>query len=88
MTPEEKRAMLDPLDVRVTITAWTTCETCEGRGKRKGGRGGVAYPTCRAMRRVPQLRIVGMVLDRLEVGEAEWVAPSDAISVRLEVAGG
>jgi hypothetical protein len=75
MTPEEKRAVLDLLDVRVTITAWRTCETCEGRGKRKGGRGGVACPTCRAMRRVPQLRIEGMVLDRLEVGEAEWVGP-------------
>ena len=89
MTLQEKRAVLDLLDVRCTITDWETCPTCEGRGKRKGGRGGVACPTCRAMRRVPLLRIEGVVLDRLEIdGEAAAPAASEAIPFRLEVAGG
>lgn len=37
MTAEERRAVLELLDVRVTVNGWSTCEACEGRGKVKGG---------------------------------------------------
>lgn len=85
--------MLELLDVRVTITGWDRCG-CAGRGKVKGGRGGLPCPVCRAMRRVPSLRMEGVVLDSLEVGSSATStfhrpAPrpcTDAIPFRLELA--
>lgn len=67
MGPLERRAVLELLDVRVTVTGWKPCERCEGKGKLKGGRGGLACPACHAQRRVPSLRVEGVVLDDLRV---------------------
>jgi hypothetical protein len=61
--------VLDLLDVRVTVTGWDCCEACGGKGKVKGGPGGLRCPTCHGMRRLPRLRIEGVVLDALDVGE-------------------
>jgi len=69
MAPVERRQVLDLLDVRVTVTGWKPCEACGGRGKLKGGRGGLSCPACRAMRRTPLLRVEGVVLDTLSVVE-------------------
>jgi len=66
MTPQERRAVLDLLDVRVTVLGWEDCTTCAGRGKVRGGpSGGTPCPTCRMTRHVPQLRIEGTVWDAL-----------------------
>ena len=43
--PQQRRTVLDLLDVRVTVTGWKCCEACGGRGKIKGGKGGLR---CRA----------------------------------------
>jgi len=70
MPPRDRRAMLDVLDVldvRVTVTGWRICPVCDGRGKVKGGgkatgeSGGRICVTCQAMRRVPSLRVEGVV---------------------------
>lgn len=66
MTPQERRAVLDLLDVRVTVLAWEDCPVCGGRGKLKGGPiGGTRCAACSATRHVPQLRIEGTVWDTL-----------------------
>jgi hypothetical protein len=36
----------DLLDVRVTVTRGLECEACGGRGKVKGGTGGLSCPVC------------------------------------------
>ena len=61
MAPPQRREVLDLLDVRVTITGWKCCDACGGKGRVKGGRGGLSCPGCRAMRRVPLLRIEGFL---------------------------
>lgn len=63
MGPRERRAVLDLLDVRVTVTGAVPCAVCEGKGKVRGGRGGLPCEACRATRRTPSLRIEGVVLD-------------------------
>lgn len=65
MEPHERRIVLDLLDVRVTVTGWTTCTHCAGRGKVRGGSGGIPCAVCRATRAVPSLRIEGTVWDAL-----------------------
>jgi len=70
MTPLERRSVLDLLDVRVAVTGWAECEACGGRGKVKGGTGGLSCPVCYVMRRVPSCRIEGVVLDDLEPGRS------------------
>jgi len=64
MEPREQRAVLDLLDVRVTVTGWRPCEACDGKGKVRGGRGGLPCGSCRATRRTSSLRIEGAVLDK------------------------
>jgi hypothetical protein len=57
MGPRERRAVLNLLEVTVTVTGWSTCPACDGRGKTEGGIGGLPCATCHAMRRVPSLRV-------------------------------
>lgn len=87
MGPEDKRAVLDLLDVRATVTGWAECENCEGRGRIKGGPGGKPCPTCWALRRIPSLRVEGVVLENLSVvgGEATS-APGLAIPFAIDLA--
>lgn len=87
MTPQEQRTVLDLLDVRVTIVSWRACKACDGRGKTKGGTGGLPCRSCRAMRRIPTFRIEGVVLDTLEVGAPRpaGALPDSAIPFRLEL---
>lgn len=69
MEPQQRRTVLDLLGVRVTVTGWECCEACGGRGKTKGGKGGLRCRACHGMRRVPVLQIDGVVLDALDVGD-------------------
>lgn len=59
LTLEEQRVVLDALDVKVRVLGWEPCETCAGRGKLRGGSGGVPCPTCRMSKAVPRIRIEG-----------------------------
>ena len=63
MEPREQRAVLDLLDVLVTVTGWRPCEACGGKGEVRGGPGGLPCGSCRATRRTPSLRMEGLVLD-------------------------
>lgn len=63
MDAYERRVVLELLNVRIDVTAWCVCPTCEGRGRLRGGRGGTVCPGCHAARHVPALRLTGEVLD-------------------------
>lgn len=68
MTPEKQVQVLSLLEVRVTVLGWTVCEHCTGKGKVRGGTGGLMWimgPECRGARQLPSLRIEGTVLDDL-----------------------
>ncbi|WP_445151134.1 recombinase family protein [Baekduia sp. Peel2402] len=78
MGPDERRAVLDLLDVRVTVTGWQPCDVCGGKGKVQGGRGGTVCQSCHAQRRVPSFEVQGVVAEALDVGQlgAEVSRPS------------
>jgi hypothetical protein len=54
LTPPQRRAVLDMLAVKVTVTAWTTCRLCRGKGQLRGGRAGQQCPACVGCRRLPR----------------------------------
>lgn len=82
LAPQERREVLDLLDVRATVTGWTKCGTCLGKGRVRGGTGGNACPACRALRHVPSFRIEGVVLDAYGLD-----ASSGPVPFTLETAG-
>lgn len=77
MDPEERQAVLELLDIRVHVAGWSRCPTCDGKGKLKGGRGGLACPTCHATRQVPTLVASGSVPDGVDAGQLEGEALRD-----------
>lgn len=48
-----RAGVVELLDVEIQVGGWATCPTCNGKGKLKGGRGGLTYPTRYATRQVP-----------------------------------
>ncbi len=56
-----QQQVLAALDIRVTVTGWTSCETCFGKGKQTGGRVGASCPECHGMRRKAQVEVHGTV---------------------------
>jgi site-specific DNA recombinase len=65
MTPQQRRHVLALLDVRVTVLGWDHCPECLGRGKVKGGKGGVRCPRCVGLKQIATVRVEGTVYDRL-----------------------
>jgi len=67
MSPDDKRRVLDLLDVRSTVTAWASCEVCGGRGKvpSRPKPGGAPCPACHMSRRLPSLRVEGFVYEAM-----------------------
>ena len=59
MDDRERRTVLEALDLRVEVLGWSTCSTCKGAGKVKGGKGGLVCPGCGWGKQVPHLRIWG-----------------------------
>jgi len=70
MDAYERRAVLELLNVRIDVTEWRVCPTCDGRGRLRGGRGGTVCPDCHAARYVPALRLTGEVLDLRQLSTA------------------
>ena len=60
MDDRERRTVLEALDLRVEVLGWSTCSTCKGAGKVKGGKGGLVCPGCGWGKQVPHLRISGI----------------------------
>jgi len=79
MTPEQQGQVLSLLEVRVTVLGWTGCQHCMGKGKVRGGTGGLACPECRGARQLPSLRIEGKVLDDLLLEAVNVGDLSDAV---------
>lgn len=75
MPPREQRAVLDVLDLHVHVEGWHGCTHCDGKGKVKGGRGGLPCPVCRAMRRVPELHVEGYLPFEANVEHLSGAAP-------------
>lgn len=72
MTRTERKAVIDLLDINVTIKEWVDCETCGGKGRvRTGVSGGSPCPACAGARRSATLLIEGSIHDSLidAVGE-------------------
>lgn len=65
MDPRERRQVLGLFEVRVKVADWEPCEACNGKGKVKGGTGGIVCEACRATRFVPRLTITGTVMESL-----------------------
>jgi hypothetical protein len=59
LSPQEKRVVLEALEIHVSVLGWEHCDTCGGKGKVSGGRGGLPCPTCHMVRQSPRLRIEG-----------------------------
>ncbi len=74
LSPEERRVVLDAMDLRVHVEGWDPCKVCEGSGKVKGGRGGLPCPGCAMAKQVPRLRVTGVWTTDLD---AERGAPSE-----------
>jgi site-specific DNA recombinase len=66
----QRRAIIDLLDVKVSVLEWTSCSDCDGRGKVAGGRGGVSCARCRGIRSVPRLLVEGALTDSLFLSDA------------------
>ncbi|CAN5456646.1 hypothetical protein BH18ACT1_BH18ACT1_11130 [soil metagenome] len=79
MTAEEQAQVLPLLEVRVTVLGWTVCEHCTGKGKVRGGTGGLTCPEYRGARQLPSLRIEGTVLDDLLLEAVNVGHLSDAV---------
>jgi uncharacterized protein (UPF0335 family) len=67
-----QRRVLELLRLRVSVTGWERCLTCEGRGlvvaphpTRRLGNTGAMCPDCRRTRHVPRIRITGQVPELL-----------------------
>jgi len=61
LDPRGRREILDLLEVHVTVRRWEPCDACGGRGKVRGGTGGLPCASCHAVRSVPHLRVEGRV---------------------------
>ena len=80
--PILRRRILEVLGVRVRVTGWETCPTCNGgglvaaepdpmTGKRKKGMAGARVcSTCHRTRHVPMLTIAGEIPDASSLGSA------------------
>jgi hypothetical protein len=84
MEAPERRQILDLLELRVEVERWEPCTACKGKGKVKGGTGGLPCPTCQATRTVPHLKVSGVVYETLlDLGEPN---DEDRVPFRLSVA--
>ncbi len=79
MAPAEQAQVLSLLEVRVTVLGWTECQSCAGRGKVKGGTGGLVCPECRGARQLPSLRIEGTLVNDLLLEAVDVGDLSDAV---------
>ena len=68
--PATRRRLVDLLDVRVQVTDWDVCSTCEGKGKlrdprpqgeRRHGNTGLNCPTCHGHKWVPAVTVSGVI---------------------------
>jgi DNA invertase Pin-like site-specific DNA recombinase len=89
LTDQERRVVLDALELRVEVLGWSPCGTCEGRGKVKGGKGGLPCPGCGMAKEVPRLRISGIWTSDLDAergsnSERGVDAPYTGADVRAE----
>ena len=76
MAPVERRQVLDLLSLRVNVTGWSPCDECGGKGKVKGGTGGLPCPSCKATRWLPEVWMEGLWSDEvLGYGNAPSSAP-------------
>lgn len=76
-----RRRVLDLLEVRVKVTGWVQCSTCNGSGWVASGRwtghktfndAGKVCPTCLRHKWIPQISIAGVVPER--TGETPWIS--------------
>lgn len=65
MDAKQKRAVLDLLNIRVTVLGWETCGQCHGKSKVPGGHSGLRCPTCCGIRVVPTLIVDGKITNEL-----------------------
>ena len=65
MTPPQRRHVLTLLDVQVTVLGWDSCPACNGKGKVKGGTGGLRCQRCVGLKQIARVRVEGTVYDRL-----------------------
>lgn len=84
--PYAKRlSLVELLDLKVSVTAWSDCPECLGKGKVKGGTGGIPCSECRAMKRLPHLLVEGRLVDRLTPAQScEDIARLHAVPFALE----
>jgi DNA invertase Pin-like site-specific DNA recombinase len=80
--PALRRRILEVLGVRVRVTGWETCPTCNGAGlvaaepdpisgkRQRGMAGARVCPTCRRTRHRPLLTITGEIPDVSSLGSA------------------
>lgn len=94
-TPEPalRRRVLDLLDIRVTVTGWVVCDTCEARGliastdasgTRSRGATGTICPSCSRYRYIPVVDIEGVIPDAPRLESAPQTADSLRFPFRLE----
>ena len=57
MSPQQQERVLDLLDIRVTVQRWHPCPACGGHESIRGR----YCPTCHRTRRLPQLRVEGVL---------------------------
>lgn len=70
--------ILDAMDIRVTVTGWSTCTACGGSGVRgaQEGRGTRRCPGCQAMRALPDVTVSGVIPEALVLdGEGAEITP-------------
>ncbi len=89
MPPQDKRRVLDLLDIRASVAAWSRCQVCRGRGKieSKPKPGGTPCPACHMSRWLPSLRIEGVVYERLLRETLAASNPATAVPSRASKGG-
>jgi DNA invertase Pin-like site-specific DNA recombinase len=65
MDADQRKAVVALLDIRVTVLDWEVCGHCLGKGKVRGGTGGLPCPVCRNVRHVPNMVIKGKLTESL-----------------------
>ena len=65
LSPQDRRHVVALLDIRVTVLGWAPCTTCKGRGKVRGGSGGLRCDRCLGLRQIARVRVEGTVYDNL-----------------------